>query len=53
MLIDTRSALVPYAPSAHSDSAVREWAASHLVPSGGVTARKLTSGQAWPQEIAA
>ena len=28
---------MPYAPSAHSESEVREWVASHLVPSGGVT----------------
>ena len=37
LLIDTRDAFMPYAPSAHSQAQVREWVASHLVPSGGVT----------------
>jgi GNAT superfamily N-acetyltransferase len=37
LLIDTRSAFMPYAPSAHSEREVREWVASHLIPSGGVT----------------
>lgn len=37
LLIDTRSAFMPYAPSAHSEAEVREWVATHLVPSGGVT----------------
>jgi GNAT superfamily N-acetyltransferase len=37
LLIDTRSAFMPYAPSAHSEQEVREWVASHLIPSGGVT----------------
>jgi len=37
LLIDTRSAFMPYAPSAHSETEVREWVAGHLVPAGGVT----------------
>ena len=37
LLISTREAFIPYAPSAHSDAEVREWVSSHLVPSGGVT----------------
>jgi len=37
LLIDTRAAFMPYAPSAHPDDELREWVASHLVPSGGVT----------------
>jgi len=28
---------MPYAPSAHSDTELREWVACHLVPTGGVT----------------
>ena len=41
LLIDTRSAFMPYAPSAHVDDEVREWVASHLVPAGGVTVAEL------------
>jgi len=41
LLIDTRSAFMPYAPSAHTDGELREWVASHLVPSGGVTVVEL------------
>jgi len=37
LLIDTRSAFMPYAPSAHAEAEVRDWVASHLVPTGGVT----------------
>jgi len=36
LLIDTRSAFMPYAPSAHPEAEVRDWVASHLVPTGGV-----------------
>ena len=36
LLIDTRAAFMPYAPSAHPEPEVREWVASHLVPTGGV-----------------
>ena len=37
LLISTREAFMPYAPSAHSELEVRAWVASHLVPSGEVT----------------
>jgi ribosomal protein S18 acetylase RimI-like enzyme len=37
LLIDTRAAFMPYAPSAHPDDELREWVAGHLVPSSGVT----------------
>lgn len=37
LLIETRRIFMPYAPSAHPEAEVREWAASVLVPSGGVT----------------
>jgi GNAT superfamily N-acetyltransferase len=37
LLIDTRSAFMPYAPSAHAEAEVRDWVASHLLPTGGVT----------------
>lgn len=37
LLIEARRAFMPYAPSAHSESEVREWVARVLVPSGGVT----------------
>jgi GNAT superfamily N-acetyltransferase len=40
-LIDTRSAFMPYAPSAHAEDEVREWVASHLIPSGGVTVAEM------------
>lgn len=39
--IDTRSAFMPYAPSAHPDEEVCEWVANNLVPSGGVTVAEL------------
>jgi ribosomal protein S18 acetylase RimI-like enzyme len=41
LLIDTRSAFMPYAPSVHPDQELRAWVASHLVPSGGVTVAEL------------
>ena len=37
LLIDTRAAFMPYAPSAHSDEDVRGWVASCLIPTGDVT----------------
>lgn len=37
LLIDTRAAFMPYAPSAHPDEELREWVANHLVASGQVT----------------
>lgn len=41
LLIDTRSTFMPYAPSAHPEQEVREWVATFLVPSGGVTVAEL------------
>lgn len=41
LLIDTRSAFMHYAPSARSDEELREWVATYLVPSGGVTVAEL------------
>ena len=37
LLIETRRAFMPYAPSAHPEPELREWVATVLVPSGGVT----------------
>ena len=37
LLIETRRAFMPYAPSAHPQPELREWVASVLLPSGGVT----------------
>lgn len=36
LLIDTRTAFMPYAPAAHTEAEVRDWVATNLVPSGGV-----------------
>jgi GNAT superfamily N-acetyltransferase len=36
VLIGTRAAFMPYAPSAHSEDEVCEWLAQSLIPSGGV-----------------
>lgn len=36
VLIGTRKAFMPYAPSAHTEADVRTWVANRLVPSGGV-----------------
>lgn len=41
LLIDTRAAFMPYAPSAHTDPEVRDWVGAHLVPSGGVTVAEI------------
>jgi GNAT superfamily N-acetyltransferase len=41
LLIDTRSAFMPYAPSVHLDDEVREWVADHLVPTGGVSVAEV------------
>ena len=41
LLIDTRSAFMPFAPSAHSTDEVREWVASGLLPSGGVVVAEI------------
>ena len=41
LLIDTRSAFMPYAPSVHPEADVHEWVASYLVPTGGVTVAEV------------
>ncbi|WP_365712427.1 GNAT family N-acetyltransferase [Piscinibacter sp.] len=41
LLIDTRSAFMPYAPSAHPDEELREWVAGQLLPSGGVIVAEI------------
>jgi GNAT superfamily N-acetyltransferase len=41
LLIETRAAFMPYAPSAHPDAEVRKWVAGYLVPSGGVTVAEI------------
>jgi ribosomal protein S18 acetylase RimI-like enzyme len=41
LLIETRSAFMPYAPSAHTDDEVRDWVARHLLASGGVTVAEI------------
>jgi GNAT superfamily N-acetyltransferase len=64
LLIDTRAAFMPYAPSAHPDDEVREWVASYLVPGGGVivaeidgrvvgaTATEVSGGMSWVTQMA-
>ncbi|EFK94963.1 GCN5-related N-acetyltransferase, partial [sediment metagenome] len=37
VLILSRRELMPFAPSAHTDDAVRDWVATRLLPGGGVT----------------
>jgi GNAT superfamily N-acetyltransferase len=41
LLISTRTAFMPYAPSAHPEDDVRAWVASHLVPTGGVVVAEV------------
>ncbi|MGE5104313.1 MAG: N-acetyltransferase family protein [Betaproteobacteria bacterium] len=41
LLIETRRAFMPYAPSAHPEPELRKWVASVLVPSGGVTVAEV------------
>lgn len=41
LLIDTRAAFMPYAPSAHPEEELREWARSRLLPSGGVVVAEI------------
>lgn len=44
ILIQSRAAFMPYAPSAHADSAVREWVRAELLPAGGVTVATVDGG---------
>lgn len=41
LLIDTRRAFMPYAPSAHREVDVRSWVASSLLATGGVIVAEL------------
>ena len=41
LLIGTRSAFMPYAPSAHPEDEVRAWVANRLIPTGGVFVAEL------------
>ena len=41
LLIDSRLALMPFAPSAHSDEETHRWVAGTLIPGGGVTVATL------------
>jgi ribosomal protein S18 acetylase RimI-like enzyme len=41
ILIRSRAAFMPYAPSAHSDAEVRAWVRDRLLPGGGVTVATL------------
>jgi GNAT superfamily N-acetyltransferase len=43
LLIETRSAFMPYAPSAHPDDELRAWITGNLVPSGGVVVAEIES----------
>jgi GNAT superfamily N-acetyltransferase len=64
ILIDTRSAFMPYAPSAHPDDELRAWVRDRLLPSGGVTvaeqdgrvlatmATSLEGGVSWITQMA-
>jgi GNAT superfamily N-acetyltransferase len=36
VLVESRLAFLPYAPSAHSPPEVRQWVADHLIPTGTV-----------------
>ena len=36
LLIDTRSAFMPYAPSVHPEHELRDWVRTQLIPAGGV-----------------
>jgi GNAT superfamily N-acetyltransferase len=37
VLVLSRRAFLPYAPSVHAEAAVHEWVATNLIPGGGVT----------------
>lgn len=41
LLIDTRAAFMPYAPSAHPEDELRAWVAGRLLPSGGVMVAEI------------
>lgn len=41
LMIGSRLALMPFAPSAHNEQSQRQWIAGHLIPQGGVTVAEL------------
>jgi RimJ/RimL family protein N-acetyltransferase len=41
VMIESRLALMPFAPSAHSEDEDRQWVAQRLIPQGGVTVAEL------------
>jgi ribosomal protein S18 acetylase RimI-like enzyme len=41
LLIDTRTAFMPYAPSTRRDEELRAWTANCLIPSGGVVIAEI------------
>ncbi|MFO1414530.1 MAG: GNAT family N-acetyltransferase [Burkholderiales bacterium] len=41
VLIESRRAFLPFAPSAHEPANVRRWVATRLIPSGGVTVAEI------------
>jgi GNAT superfamily N-acetyltransferase len=44
ILIESRAAFMPYAPSAYPESDIRSWVQEHLIPSGRVTVAELDDG---------
>lgn len=44
ILIQSRAAFMPYAPSAHSEAELREWVRETLIPGGGVTVASVQGG---------
>lgn len=64
LLIGTRTAFMPYAPSAHSEGEVRQWVATRLVPSSrvvvaevngrvvGAMATEANAGASWITQMA-
>jgi GNAT superfamily N-acetyltransferase len=63
VLLSSRRAFLPYAPSAHTDAEVHRWVREALIPSGGVTvacagtlvvgvlATACTSGVSWVNQL--
>ncbi len=63
LMIECRLALMPFAPSAHSDDETRQWVAQALIPAGGVTvatlqgdivgvvASQVADGTGWVQQL--
>lgn len=63
LMIECRLALMPFAPSAHTDDETRQWVAQQLIPAGsvtvatlqdrivGVVAAAVVEGQSWVQQL--